>query len=123
MVEVECINIQNDCCRRINASATPFWDENMPTYEYRCLKCKRVFEIFHKITSSIRECPHCGGKLERLITPNAGLIFKGTGFYQTDYKKQKDGNGKDKEMKEKVVKEDKAVNSKDAKKSKTSNKE
>lgn len=95
----------------------------MPTYEYRCLKCKRVFEIFHKITSSVRKCPHCGCKLERLITPNAGLIFKGTGFYQTDYKKQQDGNVKDKEMKEKVVKEDKVVNTKDAKKSKTSNKE
>lgn len=74
----------------------------MPTYEYRCLKCKRIFEIFHNVFSSIRKCPHCGGRLEKLITPNAGLIFKGSGFYQTDYKRNSDGNGKGKEKKEEV---------------------
>lgn len=89
----------------------------MPTYEYRCLKCKRTFEIFHNVVSSIRKCPHCGGRLEKLITPNAGLIFKGSGFYQTDYKRNSDGNGKSKETKEEVgikkkmegVKEDKKM--------------
>lgn len=74
----------------------------MPTYEYRCLKCKRTFEIFHNVFSSRRKCPHCGGRLEKLITPNAGLIFKGSGFYQTDYKRNSDGNGKSKEKKEEV---------------------
>ncbi len=74
----------------------------MPTYEYRCLKCKRISEIFHNVFSSIRKCPHCGGRLEKLITPNAGLIFKGSGFYQTDYKRNSDGNGKSKEKKEEV---------------------
>lgn len=65
----------------------------MPTYEYRCKKCGKEFEIFHRISESVRKCPDCGGELERLITPNAGLIFKGSGFYSTDYKRGSNGNG------------------------------
>lgn len=65
----------------------------MPTYEYRCTQCKKEFEIFHRISSIIRKCPDCGGELERLIAPNAGLIFKGSGFYTTDYKRGSNGNG------------------------------
>ncbi len=41
----------------------------------------------------MRTCPDCGGKLERLIAPNAGIIFKGSGFYSTDYKLKSNGNG------------------------------
>ncbi len=62
----------------------------MPTYEYRCLKCKKKFETVHSMTArSLRKCIYCGGKVERLIGAGAGLIFKGSGFYITDYKNKK----------------------------------
>ena len=60
----------------------------MPTYEYECTKCKRVFEEFQKITDKpLLRCPNCRGKLRRLISGGVGIIFKGSGFYTTDYKK------------------------------------
>jgi putative FmdB family regulatory protein len=60
----------------------------MPTYEYECTKCQYLFEEFQKITDKpLEDCPKCGGKLSRLITGGAGLIFRGSGFYVTDYKK------------------------------------
>jgi putative FmdB family regulatory protein len=60
----------------------------MPTYEYKCEKCGTVFEEFQSITDNpIKRCPTCGGKVHRLIGAGAGLIFKGSGFYLTDYKK------------------------------------
>ena len=59
----------------------------MPTYEYKCLKCNYLFEQFQKITDDpVTECPNCKGKVKRLISGGAGPIFKGSGFYQTDYK-------------------------------------
>lgn len=59
----------------------------MPTYEYECLKCKYKFEEFQNMTDEpLKVCPRCGGKLRRLIGTGAGIIFKGKGFYQTDYK-------------------------------------
>jgi putative FmdB family regulatory protein len=65
----------------------------MPTYVYRCKRCKKEFEIFHRISENIKKCPDCGGELEKLIAPSAGLIFKGSGFYTTDYKRGSNGNG------------------------------
>lgn len=60
----------------------------MPTYEYECKDCKHRFEEFQKITDTpLSKCPKCGGQLRRLITGGVGLIFKGSGFYVTDYKK------------------------------------
>ena len=60
----------------------------MPTYEYRCVKCKKKFEMLQRMSEKpIKKCPKCGGKAERLIGAGAGLIFKGTGFYITDYKR------------------------------------
>ncbi|MGB3340556.1 MAG: zinc ribbon domain-containing protein [bacterium] len=60
----------------------------MPTYEYECTKCKYVFEEFQKITDKpLLRCPKCRGKLRRLISGGVGFIFKGSGFYATDYKK------------------------------------
>jgi putative FmdB family regulatory protein len=60
----------------------------MPTYEYKCLKCKKTFDHFQKMTDApLTRCIHCKGKVKRLIGAGAGLIFKGTGFYITDYKK------------------------------------
>ncbi|HPN38246.1 MAG TPA: zinc ribbon domain-containing protein [Melioribacteraceae bacterium] len=60
----------------------------MPTYEYKCNDCGVVFEKLQKFTEEpIKVCPECGGAVKRLIGSGAGLIFKGTGFYITDYKK------------------------------------
>ncbi|PIQ87892.1 MAG: FmdB family transcriptional regulator [Candidatus Omnitrophica bacterium CG11_big_fil_rev_8_21_14_0_20_43_6] len=60
----------------------------MPTYEYECLSCKHKFEILQSITSKPKtKCPKCGKKLKKLISSMAGFIFKGAGFYATDYKK------------------------------------
>ena len=60
----------------------------MPTYEYRCTACGHEFEEFQSITAPVkRKCPKCGKpKLERLIGIGAGVIFKGSGFYETDYR-------------------------------------
>lgn len=60
----------------------------MPTYEYKCLNCQEVTEIFQSITAKpVKKCPKCGQlKLKRLLGTGAGLIFKGSGFYQTDYR-------------------------------------
>ena len=60
----------------------------MPTYEYKCLSCGRIFEKFHGMSdTSPRPCPNCGGATEKLIGTGGGVIFKGSGFYSTDYKK------------------------------------
>lgn len=59
----------------------------MPTYEYKCTECGYVFELFQTMSAEpAKICPRCNGKVKRLIGPGAGPIFKGTGFYQTDYK-------------------------------------
>lgn len=59
----------------------------MPTYDYRCKKCGFEFEEFQSIVSApLTQCPQCEGEVERLIAGGAGLIFKGSGFYLTDYK-------------------------------------
>jgi putative FmdB family regulatory protein len=60
----------------------------MPHYDYECEKCGYRFEAFQGITDKpLSRCPECEGSLKRLIGPGAGLIFKGNGFYATDYKK------------------------------------
>ena len=72
----------------------------MPTYEYRCKQCHYRFEKFQQITEKkVRKCPNCGGPVERLISAGAGIIFKGSGFYSTDYrsKSYKDGLSQEKE--------------------------
>lgn len=84
----------------------------MPTYDYQCDACEHTFELFQSITESPKKkCPECGRrKLRRLIGPGAAIMFKGSGFYKTDYrsesyrkaaaaekgdgKKKSDGNGK-----------------------------
>jgi len=60
----------------------------MPTYDYVCDECGCEFEQFQSITARpLRKCPRCGKfKLRRLIGAGAGVIFKGSGFYQTDYR-------------------------------------
>jgi putative FmdB family regulatory protein len=59
----------------------------MPTYEYECGNCGHRFEKFSRITeASVAKCPQCHGPAERLISGGAGLLFKGSGFYITDYR-------------------------------------
>jgi putative FmdB family regulatory protein len=59
----------------------------MPTYEYECNKCGHRFEKFQSITEKpLQRCPECKGKVSRLIGTGAGIIFKGSGFYATDYR-------------------------------------
>lgn len=63
----------------------------MPTYEYECPKCGKTFEIFQSMKDDpIKVCPDkkCKGKVKRLIGTGAGLIFKGSGFYITDYRSE-----------------------------------
>lgn len=62
----------------------------MPTYDYKCTECNHIFEEFQKMTDEPLEvCPSCKGKLKRLIGAGITPIFKGSGFYQTDYKNSK----------------------------------
>jgi putative FmdB family regulatory protein len=86
----------------------------MPTYEYECEKCQHLFEQVQKITDEpVKVCPVCGGKVKRLISGGGGFLFKGNGFYITDYrsesykKRQKEETGtttKDEKKKEPTAK-------------------
>ncbi len=72
----------------------------MPTYEYLCRACSHAFERFQRISDSpVRTCPSCGERrVERLISAGAGILFKGSGFYATDYRKadpKREGAGGD----------------------------
>ncbi len=59
----------------------------MPTYEYKCRDCGEKFDEFQKITDSpLTKCPFCGGPVDRLISGGSGVMFKGSGFYITDYR-------------------------------------
>jgi putative FmdB family regulatory protein len=78
----------------------------MPTYAYVCQNCGHKFEQFQSITAKpLQKCPRCGKRrLKRLIGSGAGIIFKGSGFYETDYRsesytkaaKEEKGAGKEK---------------------------
>ena len=59
----------------------------MPTYSYECKRCSHTQDLFHSMSATPRvKCEECGGPCTRLIGKGAGIIFKGTGFYETDYK-------------------------------------
>jgi len=61
----------------------------MPHYDYECQKCKHAFEVFQSMTDKhLTKCPKCKGPVKRLIGGGSGIIFKGSGFYETDYKKK-----------------------------------
>ena len=67
----------------------------MPTYHYRCRKCSHEFEEFQAMSDDpITVCPKCGGETHRLISGGTGFIFKGSGFYTTDYKNRGTGQSK-----------------------------
>ena len=59
----------------------------MPTYDYECSQCGDRFELFQKMTDNpLQECPKCKGKIQRLVGTGAGVIYKGAGFYTTEYR-------------------------------------
>lgn len=63
----------------------------MPTYEYECAKCGKTFDVFQSMKDApLKTCPDkkCKGKVKRLLGTGAGLIFKGSGFYITDYRSE-----------------------------------
>lgn len=67
----------------------------MPTYSYRCKDCGHTYDAYQSIKADPdTECPVCKGQVERLIGAGAGIVFKGSGFYVTDYKKSSQSNAK-----------------------------
>ncbi len=65
----------------------------MPTYEYECKKCDKIFEVFQSIKAEkLKTCPECGHEIKRLLGTGSGIVFKGTGWYVTDFKNK--GGGK-----------------------------
>lgn len=66
----------------------------MPTYEYLCSACGHEFEIFQRMSDkALKKCPSCSKqKLDKVLSGGAGLVFKGSGFYETDYKRGKDSD-------------------------------
>lgn len=66
----------------------------MPTYTYRCKSCGETQDEFHAISAKPRiKCNACGGSCKKMLGTGAGVIFKGSGFYETDYKTRKGGAG------------------------------
>ncbi|MCR4290041.1 MAG: zinc ribbon domain-containing protein [Candidatus Scalindua sp.] len=89
----------------------------MPTYDYECNACNHTMELFQSITAKhIRKCPECGKlKLKRRIGTGSTIIFKGSGFYQTDYRSE------GYKTQEKAEKESSTADKKDSKDKKDSN--
>jgi len=86
----------------------------MPTYEYECTGCRHRFEEFQSITADpILKCPKCSRPVRRLIGAGVGIIFKGSGFYTTDYKNSSatSSNGSRKKEGDSSAKRDESKNS------------
>ena len=85
----------------------------MPTYDYKCNECDHSFELFQHMTEKpVKKCPACGKlKVQRVIGSGGGIIFKGSGFYQTDYRSE-EYKSKAKKETESVKPETKAVEKK-----------
>jgi len=91
----------------------------MPTYDYECAKCGHTFEAFQSISAEpLTKCPECKGKVNRLISAGGGVLFKGSGFYQTDYRSDgyKKAAAADKPSDSAGKKDKKSASNKDAKK-------
>ena len=86
----------------------------MPTYNYKCNECDFEFSIFHTMSHTpVSHCDKCNGEnsVKRIITGGTGMIFKGDGFYITDYKKNNDNQKnkkKEKKNNKKNVKKEKS---------------
>ena len=87
----------------------------MPTYEYECKSCHHRFEKFQPITAKpLRKCPKCGRVVIRLMGTGAGILFKGSGFYQTDYRSKNYQDSASKDKKDTKDTKDKKGTSKDS---------
>ena len=76
----------------------------MPNYDYVCTDCNYKFERFQSMSDEpIRVCPSCGGVVHRIISGGTGLIFKGSGYYITDYKNKSNST---KELKKPIKKKE-----------------
>ena len=93
----------------------------MPTYDYHCDACEHEFELFQAISEpKKRKCPECGKlKLRRLFGTGAAVVFKGSGFYQTDYRSDSYKKGAEAEKKATEKKETKSDSKSSEAKSKT----
>lgn len=91
----------------------------MPTYDYVCEGCGAELEIFQSMTESPkRKCPECGAnRLKRQIGTGAAILFKGSGFYETDYRSESYKKGADADSKAKSESSDKGTSGTDKKKS------
>lgn len=88
----------------------------MPTYGYQCNKCKYTFDVFQSITAPpIKSCPKCRGRVKRLISGGAAIIFKGSGFYKTDYRSESYKKGRDAERPKEKEKSDNKQKAQDKK--------
>ncbi len=71
----------------------------MPTYEYQCVKCKKRHDVFQSITAKpLSRCPACKGPMKRLLGSGSGFLFKGGGFYTTDYRSKSYHDAKKKDQ-------------------------
>lgn len=88
----------------------------MPTYDYKCTNCNHTFEYFQPMSAApLTECPKCKGTLKRMIGVGAGPIFKGYGFYQTDYKSKSNQNNNSEKKVDKTSAPDKKQGTDDKK--------
>ncbi len=90
----------------------------MPTYDYQCTSCSHVFEIFQTMSEDpLKKCPYCGKGVRRLVSGGSGLIFKGSGYYLTDYvKKGKKDASKPPKTKSKAKKKESKIAQSEGKK-------
>jgi putative FmdB family regulatory protein len=81
----------------------------MPTYDYECDACRHTFELFQNFSEDVKKkCPECGKpKLRRLFGTGAAVVFKGSGFYQTDYRSESYKKGAEKDKPASTTKDDK----------------
>lgn len=94
----------------------------MPIYEYKCTKCKEVFEVIQKINEQpLSKCGECGGKLKKMIT-NTSFVLKGSGWYVTDHPSKERKSAMD-EKKPSTKKDAAADKKKDTKKKESAKKE
>lgn len=91
----------------------------MPNYDYKCKDCGNIFEVFHSMSENPEiVCPVCGAKAQKKIGAGAGIVFKGNGFYVTDYKNKKNDEKKkpDQKSSQKEKKSEKSTPKSDGKK-------
>ena len=88
----------------------------MPTYDYKCYNCNHTFEYFQPMSAApLTECPECKGSLKRIIGAGSSPIFKGSGFYQTDYKGKSQNSNKSSESDCKPISTEKKIDKDDKK--------